>query len=298
MGSIYESIEKNGVHPSVSHEAEELIHCGLTSYELEFIMLNCGRLNFSVNIFSIHHQHIYPVHIGIGASRNAKKAAQATVINIFKLSMHAGDLSSKQRYDDGKMWDQMLSQGNTIINRNESEKEIELALEMSETQEEQKIRKIKNQKYSQFPPYKEQFEKNHIRWANELKAAESVLIENHFFAINDLNRFLKHFYDKKKKSARRAKFCPRCIRAFYSDNALENHKNVSCGKKEYYRETKRYRSCCQHSYDFGHAFIQKDICQFYFDEAAYENNVARENLRKIAKVQKDFSRKKKDHDFN
>ena len=86
---------------------------------------------------------------------------------------------------------------------------------------------------------------------------------------------MKHFYDKKKKSARRAKFCPRCIRAFYSDNALENHKNVSCGKKEYYRETKRYRSCCQHSYDFGHAFIQKDICQFCLDEAAYENDRTR-----------------------
>ena len=296
MGSIYESIEKNGVHPSVSHEAEELIHCGLTSYELEFIMLNCGRLNFSVNIFSIHHQHIFPVHIGIGASRNAKKAAQATVINIFKLSMHAGDLNSKQRYDDGKMWDQMLSQGNTIINRNESEKEIELALEMSETQEEQKIRKIKNQKFSQFPPYKEQFKKDHIKWTNELKAAESILIENHYFAINDLNHFLEQYSDDKKKKSRGAKFCPRCITAFYRDTALEKHKDVCCGKKEYYRETKRYRSCCQHSYDFGHAFIQKDICQFCFDEAAYENNVARENLRKIAKVPR--KRKKKDHDFN
>ena len=236
MGSIYESIEKNGVHPSVSHEAEELIHSGITSYELEFIMLNCGRLNFSVNIFSIHHQHIFPVHIGIGASRNVKKAAQATVINIFKLSMHAGDLNSKQRYDDGKMWDQMLSQGNTIINRNESEKEIELALEMSETQEEQKIRKIKNQKFSQFPPYKEQFKKDHIKWTNELKAAESILIENHYFAINDLNHFLEQYSDDKKYSSRRAKFCPRCITAFYKDTALEKHKDVCCGKKDYYRE--------------------------------------------------------------
>ena len=77
----------------------------------------------------------------VGASRNAKKAAQATVINMFKLSMHAGDLSSKQRYDDDKMWDHMLRQGNTIINRNESEKEIELALEITETQEEQNIKK-------------------------------------------------------------------------------------------------------------------------------------------------------------
>ena len=37
-------------------------------------------------------------------------------------------------------------------------------------------------------------------------------------------------------------------------------------------DTKRYWSCCRHSYALGHAFIQKDICQFCVDEAAYEKD--------------------------
>ena len=56
-------------------------------------------------------------------------------------------------------------------------------------------------------------------------------------------------------------------------------------------------SCCQHSYAFGHAFIQKDICQFCLDEAAYENDRTRLK-RKLEEDCKSAMKKKKDHDFN
>ena len=33
-------------------------------YELEIILLNCGPLNFTVNIFGYHKGKTYPIHIG------------------------------------------------------------------------------------------------------------------------------------------------------------------------------------------------------------------------------------------
>ena len=35
-------------------EVEDLLFCGLTSHQIEFILLNCSRLDFTVNILGFH----------------------------------------------------------------------------------------------------------------------------------------------------------------------------------------------------------------------------------------------------
>lgn len=252
IGCIHEAIEdeKNEVS---SREVEELLFSGITSYQVEFILLNAMTFEFCVNIFGYFSGSIYPIHIGIGARRCSSKAKELTVINLFKIGLHRGDVSDPTKIKESlESW---TAQGMDVINRVECEQVIQEALVNSETAEEQLLRKKCKEVFNWDVPYKEEKKTAHKKWAKDLKVSEGFEIETFFFRISDLNLFLVQYYVSEEtgnnNSARNANFCPRCITPFYSKHSFKLHKDLCVGKKDYFKEI---LPCDTHRYNPARKF--------------------------------------------
>lgn len=225
---------------SQNREIENLLYSGLTTWQLEVILSNALSKNFTVNLFGYYHGAVYPIHIGICASRNSEKTLEKKALNLFKIGLHVGDVrvgaSASEISENLNKWS---AEGNSVINRVESEKKIQEALEKTETEEMKYIRKKCKEQYNFIPPFEREKKKSFTRWKHELRSDEAKEVEMFYFNIENLDNFLMQYYVSPKTGhyiARQAKFCPRCITAFFSENSLENHKKMCTAKTDYYKE--------------------------------------------------------------
>ena len=137
-----------------NREVESLLYSGLTTYQIELILLNAIQIDFVVNIFGFHQGNSYPIHIGVGAKSSSKRNIEAKEINIFKVNLHKDDF-----YDNidvstaAELLGKWLDHKNEILNRVETEKIKKRILEGTKTDQEKHRRKIANEVFNFRPKY-------------------------------------------------------------------------------------------------------------------------------------------------
>ena len=253
IGSIYDQLDKE-FGAKLGEHSFDLATCGISLNDLRFIFENCLTHKFVVNVLGMYGNKIYPIQLGLGARRYKvkKNADQFTFINIVKFTLKKDTLpSDSEKKIDDYLWDRLIDEN--VINKKESADEIRQALEDSETAEQKKDREFLKATFNIQKRYKDEFKKEHKEWVNDLKRAENSLTDVFYFAIRNLDAFLRQSYssepsenadDGSRNSVTwsNARFCQKCIRPVYSAEKLIEHEKLCLSRSDYYREIMPFES--------------------------------------------------------
>ncbi len=77
--------------PEVAQEDKvELETCGLSQHQLAFVSLNAAQRDFCVNVLGVHMGRIFPVQLGIGATKKTPRSQVVTIV-MFDLVNGSGE---------------------------------------------------------------------------------------------------------------------------------------------------------------------------------------------------------------
>ena len=202
---------------------DSLIFSPLSLNQLYFITANAASHSFSCNILGYHNSKIYTSIMGVGAEPSSRKPPRKHCVNLFKIAVKVDNLQDGM---SPEIFDSLLNSNQ--VNQNLTKTAIEEFLTDSETPEQQEVRRRANLYFGKNPRYKLDKEKTEgiHNWKLNSQQQEIKNTCFLFFAVSNLDLFMRHTYEDlegNKKGTRECVYCQKCHDRFFSVGLRDQH---------------------------------------------------------------------------
>ena len=210
---------------------DQLYNSIMTLKELYFILANCEKHSFCVNVLLYDNQKVYPSALAIGEQTNNSKNRRQHSVTLFKISVKNEDIHDAMHANDTDL--ENLFNSNRV-NVNETKEALQKMKSDCESVEARRVRARAKRLFGQELPFRGSLKEVAVA-QHERLLAEAENTCTIFYSIKNLNLFLREIYtpgeEGKQGSHRQAHYCSRCLKVFFRNcQALVDHEAVCRGR--------------------------------------------------------------------